>query len=67
MPNQKAKCQITGCSKPATSANKTLCTACYSWMYYWTRRSVSDKMSRLNTVNFWKKRMESIWLNGKQN
>jgi len=60
---QEIRCTMPGCDKAQKHKESGLCGRCYSWMYYWSNKSPTRKMKRLQQVQFWEKRMEAVWKN----
>ena len=53
-------CSIPGCSSPAVHKHAKLCNACYHWMYYWSNKTPTDVMRRVQQLEFWEKRMKVL-------
>ena len=56
------KCRVRGCNNEAEHKESGLCKKCYAFMYYWNERSVTDKMKRIDQLEFWQKRANQLLL-----
>ena len=59
MTKKKDWCVMDGCKNEAFYKESGLCTACYSFMYYWQNRSVTDRMKHVQKIERWEKRAHS--------
>lgn len=44
----KGTCKMTGCHDPAKITG--LCSACYSWLHYWQKKTPRQVMARIAAV-----------------
>lgn len=52
------KCAIDGCDNGVFYKESGLCTACYSSLYYWRKKSVTEVMRRKRKLHVFASRME---------
>ena len=56
--DKKAQCLMEGCTHDAHV--KGLCSACYSFDRYWTKKSARARMRRVNQLHLYTTRMETV-------
>lgn len=54
------KCSLPGCNRVAYHKKSVLCKACYQFLYYWNKRSVTDKMRHVHKVGQWNERVAAL-------
>jgi hypothetical protein len=61
-PQQKTygPCATPECDRDAEHKESGLCKRCYAFQYYWTGRSVTDKMKRVKQIEYWNARAHSM-------
>lgn len=57
---QKDTCSFAGCTNPIKHPKSQLCGACYSWLYYWGKKTPTDVMRRIDAVHKAERRLEQI-------
>lgn len=55
-----SKCVISGCDNEIQHKKAKLCGACYSSIYYWTRKTPTALMHRISRLRVFEARMESV-------
>lgn len=52
----KGECLVPECSKDAVTLG--MCPACYARTYYWHRKTLKEKMARVNQIKVWESSLE---------
>ena len=53
-------CSMPGCDKPMKYKVRKLCSSCYSFKYYWGKKTSAQIMKRMSNLERWHKRMETL-------
>jgi Zn-finger protein len=53
-------CIMDNCDRAAYYKGSQLCTACYSALYYWKRKSVTEIVKRKNNLKKFLSRMDIV-------
>lgn len=54
------QCIIEGCDRDAYYKKSQLCQRCYSALYYWRKKSVTEIVSRKNKLKLFMRRMDVV-------
>lgn len=52
----KGPCRVPACKKPAHTLG--FCQACYARTYYWHKKSLAEKMARMEQIQVWESSLE---------
>ena len=52
----KGPCRVPACKKSATTLG--FCNACYARTYYWHRKSLKEKVARMEQIQVWENSLE---------
>jgi len=55
----KGDCRVEGCGREIQHAGAQMCNRCYSFANYWRNRTPTEKMKRMDLLDFWAKRAHS--------
>lgn len=56
-----ARCRTTGCQNDVTRHKGAgLCNTCYAFVAYWSKKSVTQQMQRVDKLEFWSKRSKQL-------
>lgn len=56
----RGQCVIEGCGRDAFYKEAQLCQRCYSALYYWRKKSVTEIVSRKNKLKLFMRRMDVV-------
>ena len=54
--NDKGPCRVPACKKRAQTLG--FCNACYARTYYWHRKSLKEKVQRIEQIQVWESSLE---------
>jgi hypothetical protein len=54
------RCEIEGCTNEVKHQKAKLCTACYSAMYYWNKKTPTQQMIRVGKLELYKNRLLTL-------
>lgn len=52
----KGYCIVPACTRDATTLG--MCNACYARTYYWHRKTLKEKMNRMQQISVWESSLE---------
>lgn len=55
---KQAKCLVEHCDRPVECPKSGLCKRCYSGLYYWSRKSVTEIVKRKQKLRVFMDRMD---------
>jgi len=57
---KQTKCLVTGCDRDVECPKSGLCKRCYSGLYYWSKKSVTEVVQRKLKLRLFMNRMDIV-------
>jgi hypothetical protein len=57
--SRSKRCEMDGCTNDIKHPQSGLCGACYSYLWYWKQRSVTEILKRKSKVRLFQRRLDT--------